>query len=231
MAGCGLAGDKNHNFDKNENNIPTITETEYGDLVRCERGKNSKLHVVIGALIDISTVGSVMDISYERGRAIPTKLCKGFSRTIIFSNFSRLIMGARKMEDIAEIVRAITREMEQSKTELQSLANDVNALADVINPKLLDHIRKIRESRMTVIREVHESLTALRDLRKFFLEADYDKEVSRLERLVSLCKDLQVLKREGTLDAVLDSAIHLACQGDNLHERKSPTPGTSNKRD
>jgi len=55
-------------------------------------------------------------------------------------------------------------------------------------------------------------LCELRDIRKFFLESDYKTEVERLERFVSLCREIKALKESGLFDAVCDTAIRMSVQ-------------------
>jgi hypothetical protein len=114
------------------------------------------------------------------------------------------------MEDVTGLLKASKEEIVESKRVLEGLKNDVDALYDAIAPSLLKQIKEIRASRMNVVSEVREALTAMRDLRKFFLEKDYEVEMARLERFVRLCKEIQALKQSGIFDAVCDSALHLA---------------------
>jgi len=114
-----------------------------------------------------------------------------------------------QMEADADLMASLTAELKESKKTLETLFNDLTALHDQIQPKLSEQIKRVRESRMTVVREMTETLVCLRDVRKFFLEADYKTEIERLERFVRLLRDLQGLKTEGVLDAVADSMMRL----------------------
>ncbi len=114
------------------------------------------------------------------------------------------------MEQVVALIKSINEEAAESKARLEEIANEVQALSDVIQPALMEHIKQIRAARMTAISEINQSLTLLRDLRCFFLESDYKAEMERLERFVSLCKELKALKDSGVLDAVADVAIKLA---------------------
>jgi hypothetical protein len=117
------------------------------------------------------------------------------------------------MDNTLEMVNAVNAEVEESKRILQDLTNQVSSLRDSIGPALLDNAKAIRSSRMTVVSEVRQSLAALHDIRKFFLEDDYGVEMERLERFVHLCKELMAMKESGALDAICDSAIHLGLKG------------------
>jgi hypothetical protein len=53
-------------------------------------------------------------------------------------------------------------------------------------------------------------MTALGDVRQFFLEDDYKKEIARLHEFIDLCERLKALKEEGLLDAVSDIILKLS---------------------
>jgi hypothetical protein len=63
---------------------------------------------------------------------------------------------------------------------------------------------------MAAVNEISQSLQALRDIRKFFIESDYATEVGRLREFVALCEQVQRLKENGTLDAISDAILRLA---------------------
>lgn len=123
---------------------------------------------------------------------------------------NNLLRAGWMMEQTNELLKATNSEVQESKKILESLANDVRALADVIGPALLQQVKALRDSRMAVVREVHETLTAMRDIRSFFLESAYETEMQRLERFVTVCREIQALKENGVFDAVCDSALRLA---------------------
>jgi len=71
-------------------------------------------------------------------------------------------------------------------------------------------VEKVRQWRMTIEREKDMSLRALQDLRKFFLEADHEKEMLRLSEFVRICERLAALAKDGTLDKVAEVMLKLA---------------------
>jgi negative regulator of replication initiation len=85
---------------------------------------------------------------------------------------------------------------------------------DFVNPELMKMIKDIRSSRMTATTEIKQSLVELRDIRKFFLETDYEEEMKRLERFVNLCKEIRQLKADGTFDSICESALKLSMKGE-----------------
>ena len=58
---------------------------------------------------------------------------------------------------------------------------------------------------MTIVSEVKQSLNVLKDVRKFFIEKDYETEMQNLERFINLCKEIKQLKEDGIFDAVCDA--------------------------
>ena len=114
------------------------------------------------------------------------------------------------MEKTAELLKEVNEEVQESKRVLQELANEIRAIANVVNPALMEHVAALRANRMTLVQEVRESLAAMKEIRRFFLESDYETEMARLERFVRVCRDMRELIGDGTVDAVSDSAIRLA---------------------
>lgn len=112
--------------------------------------------------------------------------------------------------EVDKILNDTNHEIEQSKKILQDLANEVMSLADVVQPALEKQIAALRSARMATVSEIRESLSALRDIRKFFIESDYETEMERLERFVKVCRELQSLKRDGTLDSLVDTILRLS---------------------
>lgn len=114
------------------------------------------------------------------------------------------------MSDIDKMLADTNSEMEKSKRVLQDLANELTALVEIVQPALERQTQALRNARMTAVAEVTLSLQAFRDLRKFFIEDDYEKQMQRLERFVDLCLKMKALKDDGTLDAVADTALRMA---------------------
>jgi hypothetical protein len=114
------------------------------------------------------------------------------------------------LEDSTQMVNTAANEAREAKETLQQLSNQVRAISDVIEPELAKQITTIRNQRIALVSELRQSLDMLKDVRKFFLESDYDKEMERMERFVRVCQQIKELKDDGTFDAVCDSAIRLA---------------------
>lgn len=118
-------------------------------------------------------------------------------------------MGAR-MEQMKEEISVLNGEVSEARDTVRALANEVAALANVIEPQLLDCITRTRSARMAIVTELRQSLDAMRDVRKFFLESDYRTEMERLEQFIAVARELEALKQSGVLDALCDTAIRLA---------------------
>jgi hypothetical protein len=133
-----------------------------------------------------------------------------YRRSSLTSAISIATFVGMKMDETVALLGAVTDEVKKAKEELEDVKNQAFAVSDVLLPEMLSHVKRLREVRMSVTDEMRQSLQALRDVRMFFMESDYAVEVARLERFVALCRELQELKRDGTLDALCDSALRLA---------------------
>ncbi len=111
--------------------------------------------------------------------------------------------------EIEKMLAETNKEMENSKRILQELANEVAALTDIVQPALEKQIAALRSARMATVNEIKESLVALREIRKFFMESDHMVECGRLAEFVGVCERLRDLKSQGVLDAVADTIINL----------------------
>ena len=129
---------------------------------------------------------------------------------IVRDELNYSILTRLNMETTVEELRIANEEIEQSKKNMQGLFNELLSVRDNVEPLIKKQIEDIRHIRMTTVSEVGMALNALRDIRKFFLESDYEKEIKRLYDFVALCKELKKLKDDGTLDALCETAIKLA---------------------
>ena len=126
------------------------------------------------------------------------------------SKIKKELMAGGHMEKIAEELRVVNEEISNSKKELESLFNELCSVSHQVRPKIKEQIDDIRHIRTTTVSEVNMALSALKDIRKFFLDSDYEKEIKRLSEFISLCNQLKTLKADGTLDALCDTAVRLA---------------------
>lgn len=134
----------------------------------------------------------------------------GYKSSVLDRPNVLLVISGGFMEDAAALIQVARDELEESKKSLQDLQNQIAAVDSIIRPQLVDMIKRLRDSRMTVVSEINSSLAAMREVRRFFLDAEYGTEIERLERFVALCREFQSLKASGILDAISDTMIHLA---------------------
>lgn len=141
--------------------------------------------------------------------------------------FDYLMIGGF-MEDTVMLLREVTKQAEESRKVLEDLSNQVAVIYDVLKPILLKQLSDLRNQRIGMVSEYRDILNAGKDLRNFFLESDYKEEIERLERFVSLCREIKSLKADGTFDAICDSAIRLAIgEGKGGKNEKSQDEGKS----
>ena len=164
-----------------------------------------------GALLT-GPLGRMLSNSIRRGLQEASRL--GHGEKILLPpigdpEFEMSRVGAH-MESTAEMLKAATDALRDAKEELQRVSNEAMATAGPLEETLLKHLRDIRDSRMAAVREAREILAALQDVRKFFVDKDYDREMERMERLVRVCREFQALKADGVLDAMIDAALKLA---------------------
>jgi hypothetical protein len=95
-------------------------------------------------------------------------------------------------ETVSELLRGIGYEMEQFEDNCR------------------DHLNAIRGKRIAVVSEATQITNALKEVRQFFIGADYKTEMERLGEFVTLCERMQRLKDSGFLDRVADTMLNLA---------------------
>lgn len=127
------------------------------------------------------------------------------------------------MVGVTERVIKETGEQLNQTNELIDKANDARAALDVManswNAEWLEflkgadiRLRELRERRMGMDSEMRVIMSQLREVRTFFLDANYETEVRRLSEFVSLCERLKTLKDSGFLDTVAETMLKLSVQ-------------------
>lgn len=66
-----------------------------------------------------------------------------------------------------------------------------------------------RQNKIAMDIETRALMADFREIRAFFLDERHLEEVSRLEKFVSLCRELKELKQSGFIDAVADTILKL----------------------
>jgi hypothetical protein len=70
-------------------------------------------------------------------------------------------------------------------------------------------LTEVRENRIALGSETRLLMSALKEVRAFFIETDYQTEIDRLRDFVDVCERLRSLKTDGTLDALADTILKL----------------------
>ena len=112
--------------------------------------------------------------------------------------------------EVADQIKAINKETGESANILKRVYNEVNTTFEILEPKLVEVVQKIRSSRMAVTSELRQSLSIMQDVRRFFLESDHKKEMERLENFVALAERMKHLIDDGTMDAITDVVLKLS---------------------
>lgn len=114
------------------------------------------------------------------------------------------------MDTSTEEVRQLNMEFLKLKKMMESTYNEIITVGNAIDDKLTKQIRDIRETRMAIEMEGKSLLTMMKDIRKFFLEDDYEQEVKRLHEFVGVCKALKDMQESGAFEVVIDAMLKLA---------------------
>jgi hypothetical protein len=118
-------------------------------------------------------------------------------------------MGKHGIKDVAAAESLVDRAKEATAA-LDYLANHYQKSWIDISDLLASAVGEIRGKRFAVESETKQMLSALADVRKFFLDDRHETEVKLLGEFVDLCERLKVLKDSGFLDAVADTMLNLS---------------------
>jgi|SRR5208283_1463612 len=126
------------------------------------------------------------------------------------------LAGGMQMDVVTVAVQESTDELKKARAELEITVNSIKKLGDAIKPLIDIEVGRIRAARMTIANETSLAIVALKDVRKFFLDDDYQKEVQRLREFIDLCERLDEIRQSGLVDAVSDAIIKLSIGGSNV---------------
>lgn len=122
----------------------------------------------------------------------------------------RIMVIGGAMEETKEELDQVIAGVKAAKDEIEDVFNKVKSLRRVIGPELGDLVRELRDKRMSATSELRLSLTAMREIRQFFLDKDHEREIQRLEHFIELAERLRALIADGTADAIGDIILKLA---------------------
>jgi negative regulator of replication initiation len=100
-----------------------------------------------------------------------------------------------KCQDVIAAIDYLATQMKGPYTEFRDFAK--SALAEV------------REQRIALGTETRQLMNALKEVRQFFFENDYEEQMRRLREFIDLCERLKTLKEEGFVDALVDTILKL----------------------
>ena len=160
-----------------------------------------------------SMMGGVLRSAANKDKKQYYDVASNYNEKILNQPENLAIHTGMFMEEINNGLIDLATQLRATQKDFEAAHNEVGNILDVVGPRLVAEISNIRSARMTLVSEIHQSLAALKDVRKFFLESDYEIEMKRLERFVAVCKELKQLKNEGTLDAVAETSLRLMDKG------------------
>jgi hypothetical protein len=184
--------------------IPSDKPEDVGrtPLVRTKVAFNSKGQAV-------NSLGEVIDMKVGRdahGNAIdpvtkePLTLLRENSHIASELGFREALqVQNERIKQLKDSYTAVTETMESlvvARERLRDMAKQIS--------------RETMESRMHTVSEVHQLLSAMKDIRQWFIGPDYQQEMTRLREFLGLCEQLRKLKEDGTLDAVSETILKLA---------------------
>jgi hypothetical protein len=99
---------------------------------------------------------------------------------------------------------------EDARKIIEELCQGIGGEMERFDSDTRRHIETIRGKRMTMIAETSQMVGALKEIRQFFLGADYKDEIQRLSEFIDLCERLHKLKESGFLDTIADTMLSLS---------------------
>ena len=135
-----------------------------------------------------------------------------------------VLIGTKKEGDYnIEIASESAKRFEKSVDDTETLIERARKASEAVE-YLVTHIRKdwcdyedfilgalkrIRAEKSAIEIETKQTLSALGDVRKFFLDPRHEEEVVKLREFVEVCERLQRLKESGFLEDICDCILRL----------------------
>jgi hypothetical protein len=113
---------------------------------------------------------------------------------------------------VKEGVRGTAELLEKSQdliATIDYLSSQIREPWDSYQAFIKKALEEVRGQRIALGSETRNLLIALKDVRAFFLDKDYETEVRRLHEFIDLCERLKALKDAGFLDTIADTLIKL----------------------
>jgi ABC-type transporter Mla subunit MlaD len=106
---------------------------------------------------------------------------------------------------IAQHIADTRDELDKARAVVRELANDLADVADVIEPVLADHVKRLRQARMTSIDELRQIAAGIRELRQVLVTPEADLMIERATRLLAVFRELEEFRACGFLDAYIQA--------------------------
>jgi Na+/phosphate symporter len=103
--------------------------------------------------------------------------------------------------ELASAIHATTEELNSARAVVQTLANELADVIDVIEPALADHTKRLRQARMASLEEMRQVTTHIQELRKLLTAPETEYMLRQGERFLALCRELEEFRAVGFLDA------------------------------
>lgn len=111
---------------------------------------------------------------------------------------------------MAKETSPIVRQAQDARRIVDELVHGIGGDMERFKASVRIHLEDIRQARMAIVTETSQMSGPLKEVRQFFLGADYKDQIARLTEFVNLCERLQKLKDCGFLDRVADTLIRLS---------------------
>ena len=112
----------------------------------------------------------------------------------------------KNVEDTENLVKRA----EEARAAIEYLVNNVKREWVEYDDFIIEALKKARATKVAIEIETKQTLTALGDVRKFFLDPRHEQEVQKLKEFVDICDRLRELKSSGFLDAISDTILRLS---------------------
>ena len=122
-------------------------------------------------------------------------------------------LNQRVIEEVAESPKHLApgvKAAREARETMSELLRGIGGEMEQFEASCRDHLNTIRAKRIAVVSEATQISNALKEVRQFFIGADYKAEIERLSEFVALCERMQKLKDSGFLDRMADTMLNLA---------------------
>lgn len=104
-------------------------------------------------------------------------------------------------------LQEITSEIEDTRNHVNNVVQKIRQTAKAVNADLVKHSGIVREEHSSALASVGASVSVHRDIRKFFLDSDYTREMQSLTAFIGLSAMLDKLTAAGILESVLPGTV------------------------